>query len=68
MLNCCAQDRRGAAGLRAAIVELGFNSTTHFLEAAAAAHKERMDRERAEAEAAAARRRAAAEKRLNTGQ
>lgn len=32
--NCCAQDRRGAAGLRAAIVELGFNSMTHFVDSA----------------------------------
>lgn len=51
-------ERSGAAGLRAALLEGGFNSTTHYLEAAAAAYKAWMDQVRAQAEAEAARRRA----------
>lgn len=65
LFNCCAQDRRGAAGLRAAIVELGFNSITQFVDSA---YKVHLNHLREQAEAAAARRRALSEARLNAGQ
>jgi hypothetical protein len=68
LLYCCAQERRGAAGLRAAVVEQGFSSTTQFVEEMAAAYKVWIDKVQAEAQADAARRRALEQERLNAGQ